>query len=84
MVILRTCCKGAINGAEVVMNSGIYSIGNTYNALFTTDDLANNPEVIWYREYTSGLQCNALMSLQWSGRSDSGWCDARCNQHLSL
>ena len=28
----------------------------------TTDDLANNPEVIWYREYTSGLQCNALMS----------------------
>ena len=31
-------------------------------ALFTTDDLADNKEVIWYREYTSGLQGNALMS----------------------
>ena len=59
---IKNLLQGAINGAEVVMNSGIYSIGNTYNALFTTDDLANNPEVIWYREYTSGLQCNALMS----------------------
>ena len=53
---------GALNGAEVVMNSGIYSIGDTYNTLFTTDDLPNNPEVIWYREYTRGLQCNTLMS----------------------
>ena len=59
---IKNLLQGAINGAEAVMNSGIYSIGNTYNALFTTDDLANNPEVIWYREYTSGLQCNALMS----------------------
>lgn len=59
---IKTLLQGAINGANVVMNSGIYSIGNAYNALFTTDDLANNPEVIWYREYTSGVQCNALMS----------------------
>ena len=59
---IKALLQGAINGAEAVMNSGIYSIGNTYNALFTTDDLANNPEVIWYREYTSGVQCNALMS----------------------
>lgn len=59
---IRNLLQGALNGANVVMNSGIYSIGNAYNALFTTDDLANNPEVIWYREYTSGVQCNALMS----------------------
>lgn len=59
---IKTLLQGAINGANVVMNSGIYSIENAYNALFTTDDLANNPEVIWYREYTSGVQCNALMS----------------------
>lgn len=59
---IRNLLQGALNGANVVMNSGIYSIGNTYNALFTTDDLANNPEVIWYREYTSGVQCNSLMS----------------------
>lgn len=59
---IKALLQGAVNGADVVMNSGIYKIGNTYNALFTTDELANNPEVIWYREYTSGVQGNAIMS----------------------
>lgn len=59
---IKELLQGAINGADAVMSSGLYKIGNTYNALFTTDDLANNPEIIWYREYTTGLQCNALMS----------------------
>lgn len=59
---IKELLQGAINGADAVMNSGLYKIGNTYNALFTTDNLANNPEIIWYREYTTGLQCNALMS----------------------
>lgn len=54
--------QGAIDGAQVVMNSGEYSIGNTYNALFSVDDLADNPEIIFYREYVSGVQCNPLMS----------------------
>ena len=34
---IKNLLQGAINGAEAVMNSGIYSIGNTYNALFTTE-----------------------------------------------
>lgn len=59
---IKALLQGAINGANAVMTSGKFRIGNTYNALFTTDDLANNPEIIWYREYTTGLQCNALMS----------------------
>ncbi len=59
---IKTLLQGAINGANAVIGSNKYSIGNTYNALFTTDDLADNKEVIWYREYTSGLQGNALMS----------------------
>ena len=59
---IKSLLQGAINGANVVIGSNKYSIGNTYNALFTTDDLADNKEVIWYREYTSGLQGNALMS----------------------
>ena len=59
---IKELLQGAINGADVVMSSNLYKIGNTYNALFTTDDLANNPEIIWYREYTTGVQCNALMS----------------------
>lgn len=59
---IKDLLQGAINGADAVMSSGKYKIGNTYNALFTTDDLADNPEIIWYREYTTGLQCNSLMS----------------------
>lgn len=59
---IKALLQSAIDGAEVVMNSGNYDTGNTYTALFATDDLWNNPEVIWYREYTTGLACNALMS----------------------
>jgi hypothetical protein len=54
--------KGAIDGAQEVLNSGQFSIGNTYNALFTTDNLAGNGEVIFYREYTSGVATNAIMA----------------------
>lgn len=59
---VKALLQGTLNGADVVMNSGVYKIGNTYNALFSTDELANNPEIIWYREYTSGVQGNAIMS----------------------
>jgi len=59
---LKKFFEGAINGAKVVMESGVYSIGNTYNALFSSEDLAPNKEIIFYREYTSGVSCNALMA----------------------
>lgn len=59
---IKALLQSAINGADVVMSSGTYKIGNTYTALFSTDELAGNPEIIWYREYTSGVQGNALMS----------------------
>lgn len=67
---LKALFQGAIDGAEVVMQSGQFSIGNDYNGLFSTDDLAGNPEVIFYREYTSGVQCNALMSYNASENLD--------------
>lgn len=54
--------QGVIDGAEVVMNSGKFSIGNTYNALFSSETLASNSEIIFYREYTTGVSTNALMS----------------------
>ena len=60
--VIKKMLQGAINGAEVVMKSGKFAIGNTYTALFATDDLWNNPEIIWYREYTSGLTMSALIS----------------------
>ncbi|WP_291530001.1 RagB/SusD family nutrient uptake outer membrane protein [Bacteroides sp. UBA939] len=58
---LKALFQGAIDGAEVVM-AGPFAIGNDYNAIFASDDLAGNREVIFYREYTTGLQGNALMS----------------------
>ena len=60
---IKALLQGAINGANAVIGSNKYSIGNTYNALFTTDDLADNKEVIWYREYTSGLQGLSLIHI---------------------
>lgn len=59
---LKAFFQGAIDGAEVVMGNSKFGVGNDYNAIFSTDDLAGNPEVIFYREYTYGVQGNALMS----------------------
>lgn len=59
---LQELFQGAIDGAEIVMGNTQFDIRNDYNALFSTDDLADNPEIIFYREYTTGLQCNSLMS----------------------
>ena len=69
---LKALFQGAIDGAQVVMNSGLYTIGNDYNALFSTDDLAGNKEIIFYREYTYGVTTNALMSYNASENQDMG------------
>lgn len=69
---LKALLQGAVDGANVVMNSGLYAIGNDYNGLFSTDDLAGNKEVIFYREYTSGVTTNALMSYNASENQDMG------------
>lgn len=79
---IRALLQGAIDGAEVVMNSRIYRIGNTYNALFTTDDLYNNPEIIWYREYASGVQCNALMSYNCNEEERGGITQSAIESYL--
>ena len=59
---IKALLQGAIDGANTVINSGKFAIGNTYNELFATDDLAGNPEIIFYREYVYGVQCNSLIS----------------------
>lgn len=69
---LKALLQGAVDGANVVMNSGLYAIGNDYNGLFATDDLAGNKEIIFYREYTSGVTTNALMSYNASENQDMG------------
>ena len=59
---IKRYLDGAIKGANAVMSSGKFKIGNTYNALFTSESLAGNPEIVFYREYVTGLFCNALLA----------------------
>lgn len=59
---IKRYLDAAVKGANVVINSGKYKIGNTYNELFTSESLAGNPEIIFYREYVTGLSLNALMA----------------------
>ena len=68
--------QGAITGAEAVMNSGVYGIGNTYNALFSSESLANNPEIVFYREYVYGVFANALMHYNGSESQELGGATA--------
>lgn len=46
----------AVQAAEMVMNSGKYSFGSDFKTLFTSENLAGNPEVILYRAYDATLQ----------------------------
>ena len=59
---IKRYLDAAIKGANTVMSSGKFNIGNTYNALFTSESLAGNPEIIFYREYATGVLTNALMA----------------------
>ena len=46
----------AVQSAELVMNSNKYSFGSDFKALFSSENLAGNPEVILYRRYDAALQ----------------------------
>lgn len=43
------------DAALVVMNSNKYAIAEDYNALFASEDLSGNSEVIFYRQYLTGV-----------------------------
>lgn len=58
---LKKYFDGAIQGAKAVIDSGKFAIGNTYNELFSSESLAGNKEIIFYREYVFGLAINNLM-----------------------
>lgn len=45
----------AVQAAEVVMNSNKYSFGSDFKSLFSSANLAGNPEVILYRTYDAAL-----------------------------
>lgn len=74
---LKAYFEAAIAGANTVMTSGKFAIGNTYNELFTSDDLKDNKEVIFYREYAAGKLTHALMSYN-NGEAQAGGLSKDC------
>ena len=58
-----TCIQFAKDAALFVMNSGVYAISDDYNALFTSDNLSANKEVIMARAFESGQTTHATLSV---------------------
>ena len=48
--------------ADEVIKSGAFSISDDYRALFTSESLKGNPEVILFKEYVEGVMQHSLMS----------------------
>lgn len=55
--------QAAKDAAEELMNMG-YSLCADFKALTTSESLADNPEIIIYREYTEGICTHSLMAFQ--------------------
>lgn len=56
------CLQFAKDAADKVIASGKYSIAPSYKALFTSDDLAGNPEMLMYRHYVDGILSHTALS----------------------
>src|SRR5699024_2919434 len=48
--------------AEEVIASGTFSLSNDYRALFSSESLKGNSEVILFKEYAEGVMQHSLMS----------------------
>ena len=60
------CLQKAKEAAEMVMNSGKYSIAPSYIGMFTSEDLAGNPEMLMYRHYVDGLLSHQMLSINFT------------------
>lgn len=92
-----TFLKEAINTSKILMNEGnyqIYNIGNPesdYRSLFSSLDLKDNPEMIYYKVYETGLlgtkTSNALENAEWGYSVTKSLVDAylcECGKPISL
>lgn len=62
----EACLTFAKQAAEIVMNSGKYSISSSYNACFTSDDLSGNPEMLMYRHYVDGVLAHSTLTYSFT------------------
>lgn len=56
------CLKLSRDASLEVMNSHKFSVSDNYNALFSSDDLMSNPEVIFYRKYLGGILTHCTLT----------------------
>lgn len=52
----------ARDAAKVVMGSNKFAIAEDYNSLFSSDDLAGNSEIIFYRQYLDGVLTHCVLT----------------------
>ena len=61
-----TCLQFAYDAADMVMKSGRYEIAPSYNALFVSDNLAGNKEMLMYRHYVDGVLSHSTLSYSFT------------------
>jgi hypothetical protein len=60
------CLTMAKQAAELVMNSKLYDIHSSYKALFTSENLSGNSEIIMYRQYEEGLVQHSTLTYSYT------------------
>lgn len=66
MAMAEKCLAFAKDAALMVMNEGKYSISGDYNALFTSEDLEGNPEILMYRKYVDGVLAHSTLTYSFT------------------
>ena len=64
--LAEQCLTMAKVAAEMVMKSNKYAIAPSYNALFTSEDLGSNPEIIMHRHYVDGVLAHSTLAYSYT------------------
>ena len=64
--LAEQCLTMAKAAAEMVMKSNKYAIAPSYNALFTSEDLGSNPEIIMHRHYVDGVLAHSTLAYSYT------------------
>ena len=64
--LAEKCLTMAKTAAEMVMNSKKYAIAPSYKALFVSNDLGTNPEIIMHRHYVDGVLAHSTLTYSFT------------------
>ena len=64
--LAEQCLTMAKKAAEMVMTSKKYAIAPSYKALFVSDDLGTNPEIIMHRHYVDGVLAHSTLTYSFT------------------